>query len=93
MTGSPSDLLELPAQPDFDLAVPTPDHFIPALYIAGLAAAAGEGADVLIEGCAMGGLSMTSYTLDAPRPPVEDDEAPAAALPDPDVVPRKTTNT
>jgi 4,5-DOPA dioxygenase extradiol len=92
MTGSPSDLLELQAHPDFALAVPTPDHFIPALYIAGLAAAAGEGADVLVEGCAMGGLSMTSYTLDAQRPPLEDDRAPAAGLPDPDVVPPEDTN-
>jgi 4,5-DOPA dioxygenase extradiol len=92
MTGSPSDLLQLQDHPDFHLAVPTPDHFIPSLYIAGLAAAAGEGADVLIEGCAMGGLSMTSYTLDAQRPPVEDDESPAATLPDPDVVPPEDTN-
>jgi 4,5-DOPA dioxygenase extradiol len=92
MTGSPSDLLQLQDHPDFHLAVPTPDHFIPSLYIAGLAAAAGEGADVLIEGRAMGGLSMTSYTLDAQRPPVEGDDAPAAPLPDPDVVPPEDTN-
>jgi 4,5-DOPA dioxygenase extradiol len=92
MTGSPRDLLRLQEHRDFDLAVPTPDHFIPLLYIAGLAASAGEGADVLIEGCAMGGLSMTSYTLDSQRPPVEDDESPAAPLPDPDVVPPDDTN-
>jgi 4,5-DOPA dioxygenase extradiol len=92
MTGSPSDLLQLQDHPDFHLAVPTPDHFIPSLYIAGLAAAAGEGADVLIEGRAMGGLSMTSYTLDAQRPPVEGVDAPAAPLPDPDVVPPEDTN-
>ena len=40
----------------------------------------------------MGGLSMTSYTLDSQRPPIEDDQSPAATLPDPDVVPPEDTN-
>ena len=50
---------------DFELAAPTPDHFIPLLYFAGVAAAAGRPAETLIEGYAMGSLSMTSYTLGA----------------------------
>ncbi len=45
--------------------MPTPDHFIPLLYVAGLAAAEGRTTDTLIEGYAMGSLSMTSYTLGA----------------------------
>jgi len=63
MTGSPADVASLADHADFAAAAPTPDHFIPLLYIAGLAAAAGETADVLVDGYAMGSLSMTAYTL------------------------------
>jgi 4,5-DOPA dioxygenase extradiol len=74
MTGAPAAAPELESHTDFVRAAPTPDHFIPLLYIAGLAAAGGETADVLVDGYAMGSLSMVSYTLgagtldvDAPR--------------------------
>ena len=61
---APADVLTLLEHRDYDAAVPTPDHFIPMLYFAGLAAAQ-EAADVevLVEGCAYGSLSMTSYTI------------------------------
>jgi 4,5-DOPA dioxygenase extradiol len=66
MTSSPADVARMNEHRDYELAAPTPDHFIPLLYLAGLAAAAGRTAKTLVEGYAMGSLSMTSYTLDAP---------------------------
>ena len=63
MTGDPSGLLRLRGHDDFTMAVPTTEHFIPLLYLAGLASAAGQGTHVLVDGYAMGSLSMASYTL------------------------------
>jgi 4,5-DOPA dioxygenase extradiol len=63
MVDSPSDLPGIVDHPDFGLAAPTPDHFIPLLYLAGLAAEAGAGTAVTVDGYAMGSLSMTSYLL------------------------------
>ena len=42
------------------MAVPTPDHFIPLLYAAGLAAE-GRDAQAILRGYAMGSLSMTCF--------------------------------
>lgn len=63
MTAAPAELARVQGHDDFAMAAPTPDHFIPLLYLAGLAAAAGETAHVLVDGYAMGSLSMISYTL------------------------------
>lgn len=68
MTGSPDALPGIVGSRDFDAAVPTPDHFIPLLYLAGLGAASGGGADVLVDGYAYGSLSMTAYTLGLAHP-------------------------
>jgi 4,5-DOPA dioxygenase extradiol len=62
LADQPSDILKLTEHADYDLAVPTPDHFIPLLYLAGLAA--GEGPpEPIVRGYALGSISMTSYGL------------------------------
>jgi 4,5-DOPA dioxygenase extradiol len=61
----PAAILKVTEHADFPLAAPTPDHFIPLLYMAGLAAAANEPMDPLIRGYSMGSLSMTSYGIGA----------------------------
>ena len=66
MTSSPALITDLEKHADYDAAVPTPDHFLPLLYLAGLADVAGRTAEVLVDGYFGGSLSMTAYTLDAP---------------------------
>ena len=92
MATTPADVVALRDHPDFRDAVPTPDHFIPLLYLAGLADAAGPGADVIVEGYTYGSLSMTAYALNARRP-VELHPSGAAPLRDPALVPPEDTNT
>jgi len=60
---APADLARLREHPDYPLAVPTPDHFLPLAYVAGIAAARGVTPEVLVGGCTLGSLSMTSYTV------------------------------
>jgi 4,5-DOPA dioxygenase extradiol len=85
----PGDVLRLREHPDFSQAVPTPDHFIPLLHIAALAAAGSRPPDVLIDGSTYGSISMNSYVVDADcRPSSIDGEA--AMLPA--TVPPEQTN-
>jgi len=63
LRSDPASVPQLADHPDFAAAVPTPDHFIPMLYLAGLAAASGDRPEVLVDGCSMGSLSMTSYAV------------------------------
>ena len=83
MLDHPTAIPGLDAHRDFAHAVPTPDHFIPLLYLAGLAGEAGDRpTDVLINGYAYGSLSMTAYTLDLPCPQAATaGTGPAAGLP------------
>jgi 4,5-DOPA dioxygenase extradiol len=71
---APAEAGRLTDHEDFRLAVPTPDHFIPSLYFAGLAADADETPRVLVDGYTYGSLSMTSYTLGADIAAAEPDQ-------------------
>jgi 4,5-DOPA dioxygenase extradiol len=61
MTERPTDAATLREHPDYALAAPTPEHFLPLLYLAGVAAAAGTPAVPLVHGCTLGSVSMTCY--------------------------------
>lgn len=63
MLSRPSEAVSLQGHNDFGTAVPTPDHFIPWLHLAGLSSASDEHVDVLVDGYSYGSLSMTAYTL------------------------------
>ena len=92
MVGSPGDVVGLTAQADYPNAVPTPDHFIPLLYVAGVAAAAGTTADVLVDGYTYGSLSMTAYTVGSSAPEPVHGTSSAGAIPDPAIAPADDTN-
>ncbi len=82
LTEEPASMLDLVRHEDFAVAVPTPDHFLPSVFLAGLAAATGESLEVLVEGCAYGSLSMTSYGLGVgAREELLEDAGEAGSLP------------
>ena len=89
MTEAPGDILKTLEHSDFDLAVPTPDHFIPLLYTAGLAAQEG-GAKALVRGYAMGSLSMTCYGVGTDGIPCDEGEG-ATQLPEGFLPTRRTS--
>jgi 4,5-DOPA dioxygenase extradiol len=89
----PGEVLRLIEHEDFALAVPTPDHFIPLLYIAALAAEAATPANMFVDGYAYGSLSMACYGVDCDPPLASADAGRGtAALPDPAAVPSEDTN-
>ena len=60
MSENPADILKMLEHPDYNLAVPTPDHFMPLLYTAGLASEK-NATSTIAKGYALGSLSMTCY--------------------------------
>ena len=80
LADAPSDILRVREHPDYARAVPTPDHFVPLLYLAGLAAAEDARPEPIVRGFSMGSISMTCHALGA-NLPVETDAEDAATLP------------
>ncbi|HET9640331.1 MAG TPA: 4,5-DOPA dioxygenase extradiol [Allosphingosinicella sp.] len=79
---APGEILELAGHPDYEAAVPTPDHFIPLLYLAGLAAEGGATLEPLVRGYAMGSISMSCYGLDVPAGLTAAEAEGAATIPE-----------
>ncbi len=63
LLSDPSTLATLAASDDYHLSVPTPDHFLPLAYLAGIASARQERPELITEGCTLGSLSMSSYCV------------------------------
>jgi len=61
LSTEPTEVAALDGHPDFGDAVPTPDHYLPLLYIAGLADQ--EPMSLLIDGHVAGSVSMAAYTV------------------------------
>jgi 4,5-DOPA dioxygenase extradiol len=61
MMSDPAALATVEQHPDYQLAVPTTEHFLPLAHLAGLCSATGEAAQPFAEGRTLGSLSMTSY--------------------------------
>jgi 4,5-DOPA dioxygenase extradiol len=92
LVDAPGDVLKLVEHADYGMAVPTPDHFIPVVYLAALAAAVGTNPSVLVDGYAYGSLSMTSLAFGAACDEPGDEPAQAGALQDPRVAPPEEAN-
>jgi 4,5-DOPA dioxygenase extradiol len=79
-TSRPEDTTSLTSDPEFLRVAPTPEHFIPFLYIAGFGAQTRQPLEVLIDGYAFGSLSMTSFLVGMSRPDIDRDFGGSASL-------------
>jgi 4,5-DOPA dioxygenase extradiol len=88
----PTGVTDLDADRFFANAVPTPDHFLPLLYFAGLAGDTEQPVDLLVDGHAAGSISMASYTLGATLGTDGGASGTGSSAALPDVVPADQTN-
>ncbi len=58
--GDDEALVSYERQPDSDMAIPTPDHYLPLLYTVGVREN-DDSCDVIVDGLDLGCVSMTSY--------------------------------
>ena len=63
MLHNPASLAGVVDLPEWPRAAPTPEHFIPLLYLAGLASEPGSNCEVVVRGGTMGSLTMTSFLV------------------------------
>lgn len=89
LASDPANILSVTGHRDYSLAVPTPDHFVPLLYLAGIAKKE-EPPRAVVRGYSLASLSMTCYAVGTDIPPANEG-AGAAALPG--GVPPDDTNT
>jgi len=63
MLHDPASLAGVVDLPEWPRAAPTPEHFIPLLYLAGLASEPGLNCEVVVRGGTMGSLTMPSLLV------------------------------
>lgn len=63
MAEDPQSIRALVDDPDYLRAAPTPDHFLPLAFMAGVAAASGSTASTLVDGYVGGSLSMAAFRV------------------------------
>lgn len=85
----PADILRMTEHADYAKAVPTPDHFIPLLYLASLAAADNSKLEPLVRGHTMGSISMACYGLGTE---MAQRQSPSGAAKLPEGIPPDQTN-
>lgn len=67
-TTAPGDAATLMKDAEFARAAPTPDHFLPFLYVAGFSAETDQPLRTLVDGYTYGSLSMTCFTTGGLQP-------------------------
>jgi 4,5-DOPA dioxygenase extradiol len=65
MTTDPASVLSLVSHPDYPLASPTPEHFLPLVYLASLVEP-DETVEAFLRTCSFGSSSLSSYVAGAP---------------------------